>query len=426
MSDFRYTRGVTALSQNASDATHYLPLNGDSNSTIEANVQTLLRKAYTGKNLYVYCSVYGGSQGPITVALRESGVTSAVTVTLNATGIFEDVTNTEALDDGDLVNYILSVTGTGHGDTFSLTTVSCVLSHATEDWPVLVNGGATYNLVAGGTYFATVAGYIQNAGRNATETYSQRTARAATTLSNLAAYCVAEGTDTAQTLKTRVDGANGGQSITINASGRFEDTSGTDSVSVGSEINTSLVSTGQPTIRQVQVLSSSTARQAIAVYGIGKGAGSGDYYPSLDGSSIVTTEAEAGVTQRTTNVLKNLFCYVSAYDLSIAATVDLRINAASSAVTTTPNATGVFEDTVNSVTLVATDEANYRSSATAGTGSITVQLISVEETQPAGVAGSGVTEYGMHAIGRGAVAGHNTAVRLGGWLEYFSRRLMPA
>ena len=36
------------------------------------------------------------------------------------------------------------------------------------------------------------------------------------------------------------------------------------------------------------------------------------------------------------------------------------------------------------------------------------------------------TEYGKHAIGRGAVASHNIAVRLGGWLEYFSRRLMPA
>jgi len=31
--------------------------------------------------------------------------------------------------------------------------------------------------------------------------------------------------------------------------------------------------------------------------------------------------------------------------------------------------------------------------------------------------GSGVTEYGLHAIHRGAVAGINTAVRLDGWLE---------
>ena len=34
------------------------------------------------------------------------------------------------------------------------------------------------------------------------------------------------------------------------------------------------------------------------------------------------------------------------------------------------------------------------------------------------VAGPSVTEYGLHAIHRGAVAGINTGVRMGGWLEY--------
>ena len=385
-SDFRYTRGLTGIDRNAGASTDYLPLNGDGDATTEASVQTLIRKAYTAKNLWTYCTAYTGTQ-TITVALRESGVTSALTDTINATGIFEETTATEALDDGDLVNYILVVADSGHGDALTITTVSCVLSHASADWPVLVRNATGYSSISAGLvgYFAIAGGGIYVAAGN--EIQRQRTARAASTLSNLRIYCASESLTIDAPITTRLNGAAGGQSVTPNAVGSFEDTVGTDTIAAGDEINYLLDATlgvaGSVNVLSLQVLSASTARQAICVYGISLGIGSTQYL-SLDGSSAVSyIEAVNGVTQRTTNVLKNLFTYVSAYTLNVAATVDLRINASSSAVTTAPNATGVFEDTTNSVTLVATDEANYRLITTAASsGALTVQLISVEETQP--------------------------------------------
>ena len=381
-SDFRYTRGVTALTYNATNTTQYLPLNGNGNFATEAVTQSLIRQAYTAKNLYTYCSVYTGTQ-TITVALRETGVTSALTDTITATGIFEETAATEALDDGDLVNYILDVADSGHGDALTITTVSCVLSHASADWPVLIWATNGLETAAGAANYLPVAGA---SAPNTTEANRQRTARTATTLSKLRIYCSAESLTTNAPITTRVNGANGGQTVTPNAVGAFEDTTGTDTIVAGDEINylidATLGGAGGVTIAEAQVLSSSTARQAICVYGTSAAFGVTTYF-SPDGSGANTTEAVAGVTQRTTNVMKDGFCYVSAYTLDVAATVDLRINAASSAVTTAPNATGVFEDTTNSVTLAATDEANYRLITTAASsGAITVQLISVEETQP--------------------------------------------
>ena len=380
-SDFRYTRGVTSIAATDGNITTYAPLNGDGSITTEANVQALIPKAYTAKSLFVYCVTRTGTY-TATAALRESGVTSALTVSVTATGIFEDTVNTEALDDGDLANYIVSTSGVGHGEQLVISTVSCVLSHASADWPILSGYGGV-SAFFGTATFAPVAGYTTV--DSTTEVNSQRTARTASTLSNLRIRCSFESLDVNATFTSRVNGAPGGQSVTPNAVGTFEDTVGTDTVSVGDEINFSADATsatvGEVETGHRQVLSSSTARQAIAVYGTSAAFGVTTYF-SLDGSTTSTVEAYTGVTQRTTNDLKNGFCYVSAYTLNVAATVDLRINAASSAVTMAPNATGVFEDTANSVTLVATDEANYRLSTTAASsGAITVQLISVEETQ---------------------------------------------
>ena len=389
-SDFRYTRGVTAITAAASDITYYLTLNGNGLSlpSTEAPVQALIRQAYTGKNLFVYCVTRTGTY-TATVALRESGVTSALTVSVTATGIFEDTVNTEALDDGDLVNYIVTTSGVGHSEEFTITTISCVLSHASADWPVLIAGLNSAGATATAHY--PISGGV---GTSTTEAWRQRTARASATLSNLSVYC----SDSSATVTTRVNAAPGGQTVSPNATGLFEDTVGTDTVAAGDEINYALTAGTSQRITVAQVLSSSMARQAIAVYGTSAAFGVTTYF-SPDGSTTTTTEAIAGVTQRTTNVLKNGFCYVSAYTLDVAATVDLRINAASSAVTMAPNATGVFEDTTNSVTLVATDEANYRLLTTAASsGALTVQLISVEETQPSTGAAVEATPKGVGVL----------------------------
>ena len=107
-------------------------------------------------------------------------------------------------------------------------------------------------------------------------------------------------------------------------------------------------------------------------------------YRTLASQTTRTTEALAQVTMRTANLLKNLFVYVSVYSLGLASPIAVRINGSSSAITVSPNATGIFEDTSNSVTLVATDEANYIVDALLGvSGAITPITISIEETQPA-------------------------------------------
>lgn len=78
-------------------------------------------------------------------------------------------------------------------------------------------------------------------------------------------------------------------------------------------------------------------------------------------SSSHSTEAFAEIPIRDAGVFSNLFCYVAANSATVTSTVTLRKSVAATALTVsyTSTQTGIKEDTSNTVTFVATDEADW-------------------------------------------------------------------
>lgn len=380
---FRYIHEDT-LNLLATDvAAHYMCAAGgaeEATNTTEADAQALIRQAYTALNLGVTVATLTGTY-TATVTGRDSGVSGALTVSLAAAGITEDTSNTMTLASGDLFNTVLATSGIGHSEQLILGGTAVTLQHATDGVCILTTAGrATQPISTTATLFG-VSGAMEHS--STTEANKQRTFRTAATLAKLFVRCTGASSPVSQTFTTRVNGAPGGQSVAPNAAGTFEDTSNTDTIAVGDEVNyRGVTSSGSFSLILAQVQSTSSAKQ--------HGIGAANFNLTVDiflnlngGTSSTPTEADVETTMRTTNVLKNFYTYVSAYSLDVAATARMRINRADNALGVSPNATGVWEDTSNTITLVATDEANFNADAVAASsGSITCTVISVEETQP--------------------------------------------
>ena len=375
---FRYVHrsGISLL---ASDATAYFPPSGNDASavTTEAYVQSLMRQAYTAKNLFAYVSDYAGTIS-IVYRSRDSGVNGNLTFTPTTTGVWEDTSNTDTLASGDLYCIQGAFTGIGHNESFAQTVNAVTLENATSVGIDLASYSSNVSFDSINNRYASISGHFVT---NTIEVHVQRTARTSATLAKLFVYMIS-GTPTTPVFRTRVNATNGGQSVGPTGAGTWEDTSGTDTIAVGDEINYHGVTTGGTAmaLRLAQVQTTSDAIQHVA--GSVSPSSTGLQHCPLDGAAL-GQEALAQVTMRNTNVLKNLYAYLSAYSLNATPTFSVRINGATSAIQVSPTGTGVWEDTSNTVTLVATDEANYLfDSSAATTGSTTINVFSVEETQP--------------------------------------------
>jgi hypothetical protein len=102
----------------ASNVTNYYPIGGGNRGAIttESQVQMKAREAFTFKNLIFYTNA-NSTTGIATVALRVNGANSALTLTIGAgaTGFFPDTTHTVTVAAGDLIDFVISNTGTAAG-----------------------------------------------------------------------------------------------------------------------------------------------------------------------------------------------------------------------------------------------------------------------------------------------------------------------
>ena len=385
---FRYVHQAE-LSLGASNATHNMAPRGHDGAanTTEANAQSLIRQSYTAKNLYCYVTTYTGTISTVLTG-RDSGANGALTLTPTFVGVWEDTTNTMTLATGDLFNTQMVATGIGHGEAFAMSTVALTLEHVSDNIGILLASRESL-----GTYNSTVS-YSPSAGSltiTTTEARVQRTVETAATLAKLFGYCGGGVSPVGPVFSTRVNAVNGAQSIAPSAVGSYEDTSNTDTIAVGDEIDYSGVTTsGSFYMLLGQVQSSSSALQHVFIATTSVAAGNDIFIP-LEGGAASSTEDHIYVTMRTTNVLKNAFAYVSDYSLNATPTLRLRVNSTDNALGVSPTTTGVWEDTSNTYTLVATDEANGNiDCSAASSGSITTRLFSVEETQPPPAASFGI------------------------------------
>ena len=239
--------------QAASTTTFYFQVHGElTGDATETKVQRTYRTAGTLSNLYIRITT--NDRGASTFRLRKNGADGNQVISIGAsiTGEFEDTSNTDAIVAGDEVCYSM-VTGAG-GTTFTLFIPSTVFSATTNT--VIVSGSDGTTLSAASTTL-----YMAIAGENravATEANAQTEISTGGTLKNLQVNISQNARTTTTTFRSRINGANGNQVISVTASttGIFEDTSNTDTVTANDLVCYSSV-TGTGTENLVLRLTSS-------------------------------------------------------------------------------------------------------------------------------------------------------------------------
>ncbi len=198
--------------------------------------------------------------------------------------------------------------------------------------------------------------------------------REAGTLSNL--YCVISANDRgASTFKSRIAANNGNQTVSIgsSATGEFEDTTNSDSISAGNLIDAVFgtgaggtvftyncarylyaVSSG-PVLRMISYTNNAASTATSATY----------YYPMAGIFSVSqpnTTEANMQLVSRASGTLANLYWRVGANARAdTSQNVRSRINTANGnlLINSVASTTGIFEDTSNTDTVSSGDKINY-------------------------------------------------------------------
>ncbi len=379
-------------------STAYVPLIGYiiHNGT-EDRSQILARSSYTLSNLYVYIranTVAGAStvvsriQTPPNPAANGNQL---VSIPAGTTGAFTDAVNSDNLVDGDLFCTRMIVGGSGSATSISETVFSCILS-AVDNTSILATFGLSFQN-ANLTRYILIGGAVVF---TATETNTYYTFRTAAILSNLRCHIATNTITGNSTLITRIDGGAGGQSITIPAgsTGVFEDTTGTDNVTPGQNVNYQLVTGAgsQISVRAIQVKTNSVRRQVCAndiTASVTVAFGS-TRHAVIEGwigsSAHGTNEADVQTTARAALTAKNMYVNVSSNSLDGTTTLRVRKNVANGnmLVSVGAGATGQFEDLVNIDRFIASDNLNWITVAGGTVGAITVRCMGFEMAQVVG------------------------------------------
>ena len=255
----------------------------------------------------------------------------------------------------------------------------------------LITAGTIFNpLVAGVTAFIPVAG---NNLSKATEAHVEMRARNDWTLSDM---LVRIGTNTvtlASTIRSRKNGANGSQSVSIPAStgGLFEDTTNNDSLATGDTFNTQAVigSTGThlfAIILSYLIEDTTDSRYPLMVDGVPftRERAITSFVPLNGRLNLNATESSTQYRTRTPDTtFSNLRTFVTNNGISDASTLIFKDGGAPAGegnqiVTVTASTTGEFEDTTNNDQPDTNELINYEFATGMGShtdGNLTVTLI---------------------------------------------------
>ena len=379
-------------------------------STNEAAQQHLPGEQGLFSKLQVYV-VSNGVSSTSTLKLRKNGtnVLNSVSIASGATGVFEDSSSSDLIEASDLVNY--QITAGSGGTELEVSNYSSVWVASSTDileGSIASSSSITGNLSVGKVAAINLPQYgIDNINVNAgvtsytfpgmvthnwdaTEANRQVRWRHASTLSRLGIRVYANGTSGAGTFRTRINGANGSQSVSVTGSttGYFEDTTNSDSIASGDLVCYQFVGgsgssyCGSTMSTVVNAASSGT----ISRIGVKPTAGFNTdsatrYLPLVGTGTPASSETDYKLNINVAGTIKNLFVYISANSrASTATTIKTRKNGADGnlAVSVGASATGIFEDTSNSDTIAAGDDCNFAGVTTTGGGNCIPQVISVE------------------------------------------------
>jgi hypothetical protein len=274
-----------------------------------------------------------------------------------------------------------------------------------------------------GTYYFACASGVRDGSTETTEANVQITYRTAGVLSHLLLQVITNTITATSTLVTRVNGANGNQSVSVGASqtGTFRDTAKQDVIAVGDEVNYQLTAGGTGTaitLRNISTHFTSSDGAVMHWYtgsssGVAITADSTSYYNVVQGPFNITTtvEADSQIKFFQNGTWKNLFVYISANTRSTATTFTARKGASNTSLTlsVTASTTGIFEDSSNTVGVVYGEYLNYITTTSTGGGSITVQHVSSEFVGdaefPCILAASTTTTFSLGTVAQNPLGG---------------------
>jgi hypothetical protein len=360
----------------------------------ETNMQLIVRDRYVLSNLYVYVSANTITNTTTVRSRRQTPPGAAidgnqsVSIPAGTTGAFADPVNADILVDGDLF-CTQSVTPNA-GVSITFTIISYILSMANNKPILAVTSGSTTG--AGATVYYFIMGRIA---ATITENYTYYTFRSPVTLSSLRAYVDNNTVTATSTLRTRINGNNGNQTLSIpaTATGAFEDTTNTDNVLIGQNVNLQLVvgATGTSiTLKSAQLKSHAPGRQiAAARPGTVTLAFGTTVYVTIEGDpqSVNAVEADVQITARARFIARNMYVNISANTLDGDTTFRLRKSSGAGGnsnlvVTVAATLTGQFEDTTDVDTFVETDLLDWQAAAAGTAGSIIITCLGFEQSIP--------------------------------------------
>lgn len=322
----------------------------------EAFAQVLVRQACTIEKLAVRVTANTG--GTHTIRTRKNGVNGNLVVTIgaNGTGWFRDDTNVDTLAAGDL--YAIQCAGGVGAITVPL--IGLVRKNTNGDglWLVstsLLTAGEAFDNVA--TYYVPVMGRCFP---TVTEADARYKCRDNTTISNMRVYVVTNTAVGDTTVRFRRNGANGAQVLTIagGATGSFEDTTNSDRVLSTDTINYSVVVPNGLVRFSIFQSPGTACRQPMAAMSPGAIVTAANVYVPIYGNAgvnVSTNEADAEMVARTKFTASRMFVYVPTNASTGTTRVYFRRNRVSTplSVSIGAGATGIFEDTTNSVVVNA-------------------------------------------------------------------------
>lgn len=313
-----------------------------------------------------------------------------IDIPVGITGQLTDLIHADTISDGDSFNWVASP-GAGTGD-LKFSFISCSFNVQDDSLPAMgfsgltIGGGSTYyGAIVGGAYWWMPA----------TETDVKITSRHSATYSNLAVLVRTNGVSNNSYLRFRKNGANGNQVVLvpIGGTGRYEDTTHTDSFVSGDEVNLSWTpGSGGTTIGITAIsarvdsdvnwlISASSFVDISPAYALDFGT---TYYQAFSGAchknAVSLTETPVRVPVREAAWGNALTVRIPDNTLDGSTTIRTRIDGANGYlnVSIPSGSTGEFSD-ITSVDTYAIDSELCWMAAVGGTsGAITVEVVALE------------------------------------------------
>ena len=370
----------------AAAATRYaaVGVGGSHNNATEVQTQITHRVAGTFNLLYAKL-LTNTRNGATTIRFRVNGANGnqVLSIGSSTSGEFEDNSNSDTIIATDEVSYSNDVAGSSGSVVVHL--LSCVFDASSNTAYRFVSGGSISFSTASVTRYQTAAGRLVD---TSTEAESKLRIRQSITAKNLYTYINSNARTTTTTFRTRKNGANGGQSLSVtsSATGVFEDTVNSDTLADGDDFNYSrTTSTGTGSIAYFiisTVMESSDDKFCLMAGNTGSGAmGFGTTLYDGVGGKIPNgaTESDQSHESNIDFTASKLGVYIRNNTINGATSVTFRKNSTDQSLTlsVTASTSGLFEDTSNSCSVSLGDEIDVARVAAGSSGSLNLAQIRV-------------------------------------------------